>query len=208
MLIKRGFQTFLITRKCFPVIKLIHPFFLKDSGEQTVLTERMLFLLLSPFSLCLYHFWGAGLPLPFLILSASNSLTQWLLSVSWTPLFLPKSSAKCPNIASSSWGSDNCFILYQHLGAMIEGISLLLYNSSQLQNQMKRSFSFVFKSPQMRQGYFWSQTIWQQMHRITLSGVLINNCLEFTILYIFRMNCCKTGSWDENRFKQKPSGKG
>lgn len=75
MLIKRGFQTFLITRKCFPVIKLIQPFFLKDSGEQTVLTERMLFLLLSPFSLCLYHFWGAGLPLPFLIPSASNSLS-------------------------------------------------------------------------------------------------------------------------------------
>lgn len=66
MLIKRGFQTFLITRKCFPVIKLIQPFFLKDSGEQTVLTERMLFLLLSPFSLCLYHFGVQVSLFPFL----------------------------------------------------------------------------------------------------------------------------------------------
>lgn len=64
----------------------------------------MLFLLLSLFSLCFYHFWVSGLPLPFLNLSASNSLTLCLPSISWTPLLLPKFTAKSPNIASSSWG--------------------------------------------------------------------------------------------------------
>lgn len=206
-------------------IKLIHCFFLKNSGEESCSQIKSFSLITLPVItvfcfvfVCLppsppNFFWVQIFLFPFLFSLVSNSLTWWLLTVSWALLFpwnflskMPKCSEQLlRNLITALY---ICIITLELWLRVFHYCFITQGQTNQLQNQMKRSFSFIFKSPCMRQRYLWSQTIWQQMHWITLSRILINNCLEFVILYIFRINCCKTGSWDENRsLNRSPLGR-
>lgn len=130
------------------------------------------------------------------------------LSCSWVPwaLFSPSSDGySFPCSFSSEVPSLYKHFLRNLITASYFRITWELYlrvfhyyfiaqcQASQLQTQMKRSFSCIFKHSFTRQWYLWSQVIRQQIHGITLSGVL-NNCLELVISYIFRINYCKRGS--------------
>lgn len=140
-----------------------------------------------------FFFSGGALPVPsFISLSFPTLL---LLGVFWALLF-PSSHgyffpcsfpSEVPSLSEQFLGNPIMALYFRitwelHL-RVFHYYFITQCQASQLQTQMKRSFSFIFKSPHRRQWYLWSQTIWQQMHRITLSGVLINNCLEFDFIH-------------------------